>query len=410
MKLIRTAIVLVALAFVTFADDRTASAEDLKIGVISAKSGVFAIFGTSGEKGAILAAEEINAKGGILGRKIDLMLADDKSKPEEASREFREMVAGGATVVLGVIGTGETQAVSTLARENKVPFFTGLGYGRFLTEEAGHRYFFRLISNSRAYYGPMVDRLVKDGYTRYCTINNDFAFSRDLDKSVMGDLKKSNPKVEVIDGCEFWVPLTTTDFSTYITAIMAKRPQIVMFGGVVGPSGRAFIAQASQFGLFKNIVGAHPALGWPANNAGLRERDIPPHTILTGSDYPYPPVNTEESLHFADAYTKRWKEDPMSEGAHGYATIYFIKKAFEKAGKVDREAFIDAAEGLSFVHPSMGTLTLRPFDHQSNAGVWVGYLNWSKKYNRAGMEDITYVPGDKYLPSKEEIEKLRSAK
>jgi len=56
----------------------------------------------------------------------------------------------------------------------------------------------------------------------------------------------------------------------------------------------------------------------------------------------------------------------------------------------------------------MGTLTVRPFDHQSNAGVWVGYLSWAKKYDRAGMEDITYVPGDKYLPSKEEIEKLRS--
>ena len=140
-----------------------ATAETLKIGLISSKSGVFAIFGTSGEKGAMLAADEINAAGGVLGRKIELLSSDSKSRPEEASRLFRESVAQGAVVVLGIVGSGETQAVSTLAREQKVPFFTGLGYARFLTEEAGHRYFFRIVTNSSAYYGPMVDRLVKDG-------------------------------------------------------------------------------------------------------------------------------------------------------------------------------------------------------------------------------------------------------
>ena len=362
------------------------ASEPLKIGVISAKSGPFAIWGTSGEKGAILAADEINAKGGILGRKIELVLGDSKSKPQEASRLFREMVAGGAELVVGTIASGETQAVSTLAREDKVPFFTTLGYSRFLTEEAGHRYFFRLISNSSAYYGPMVDRLVKLGYTRYCTINNDYAFGRSLNSDVMGALKKANPKVKVIDGCEFWVPLGGTDFTTYLTAILSKHPQIVMFGGLVGPSVRAFVAQANQFGLFKAMAGAHPALGWPANNIGLRKQDIPPHTIITGSDYPYPPVKSEMNLHFLNAYMKRWHEVPMSEGAHTYTALYFIKKAFEKAGKIDREAFVNAAEGLSYEDPALGKLTVRPFDHQSNAGVFVGYLGWSDEIQAPGHQ------------------------
>ena len=410
MKMIQTLAIATALFAAVIGGGRATAAEPLKIGVISAKSGVFAIWGTSGERGAILAVDEINAKGGILGRKIDLVLGDSKSKPQEASRLFREMVAGGTQVVLGTIASGETQAVSTLAREDKVPLFTTLGYARFLTEEAGHRYFFRLITNSSAYYGPMVDRLLKLGYTRYCTISNDYAFGRSINSDVMGALKKKNPKLQVIDGCEFWVPLGGTDFTTYLTAILSKHPQIVMFGGLVGPSVRAFVAQAHQFGLFKAVAGAHPALGWPANNIGLRKQDIPPHTIITGGDYPYPPVKNKVNLHFLEAYMKRWHEVPMSEGAHTYTAIYFIKEAFEKAGKVDREAFINAAEGLSYEDPALGKLTVRPFDHQSNAGVWVGYLGWSDKYNRAGMEDIKYVPGDKYLPTKEEVEKLRSKK
>lgn len=384
------------------------TADTLKIGSISAKTGVFAIFGTSGEKGAILAAEEINAAGGVLGRKLELITSDSKSRPEEASRLFREAVAEGAVVLVGAIGSGETQAVSTLAREDKVPFFTTLGYSRFLTEEAGHRYFLRLITNSSAYYGPMVDRLLKEGHKRYCTINNDFAFGRDLNESVMGELKQKNPQIEVISGCEFWVPLATTDFSTYLTAILSKRPDIVMFGGLVGPSGRAFVAQANQFGLFQRIAGAHPALGWPANAAGLRESDIPKRTIITGSDYPYPPPRTEASTRFFEAFKKRWNEDPMSEAAHGYTTIYFIKKAFEKAGKIDREAFLDATVGLDIVHPSLGPIAMRGFDNQSTAGVWVGYLGWSKEFNRAALEDMAYVPGETYLPTEEHVKKLRS--
>jgi branched-chain amino acid transport system substrate-binding protein len=397
-------------ALVSAAVVPAARAETLKIGIVSAKSGPFAIWGTSGEDGAILAADEINASGGILGRKIELVLADSKSKPQEASRIFREMVADGTQVVVGTIASGETQAVSTLAREEKVPFFTTLGYTRFLTEEEGHRYFFRLISNSHAYYGPMVDRLLKIGYTRYCTINNDYAFGRSLNADVMGEIKQKNPKVEVIDGCEFWVPLGSTDFTTYLTAILSKHPEIVMFGGVVGPSVRAFVAQATQFGLFKAMVGAHPALGWPANNIGLREEDIPPRTIITGSDYPYPPVKSSLNLRFLDAYTKRWHEVPMSEGAHAFTAIYFIKQAFEKAGKIDREAFVDAAEGLGYEDPALGELNLRPFDHQSNAGAWVGYLGWSKEYQRPGMDDISYVPGEEYLPTKEDVDKLRRKK
>lgn len=410
LKSFRSIAVGVALLATAVCGGHAVAAESVKIGVISAKSGPFAIWGTSGENGAVLAADEINAKGGILGRKIELIRADSKSKPQEASRLFREMVAGGAEVVVGTIASGEAQAVSTLAREDKVPFFTTLGYARFLTEEEGHRYFFRLISNSRAYYGPMVDHLLQKGYTRYCTINNDYAFGRGLNQDVMTELKQKNPKVEVIDGCEFWVPLGSTDFTTYLTAILSKHPQIVMFGGLVGPSVRAFMAQANQFGLFKSIAGAHPALGWPANNIGLRKQDIPPHTIITGTDYPYPPVKNKMNLNFLDAYMKRWHEVPMSEGAHTYTALYFIKEAFEKAGKIDREAFVNAAEGLSYEDPALGKLTVRPFDHQSNAGVWVGYLGWSEEQNRPGMEDITYVPGDKYLPTKEQVEKLRSKK
>ena len=65
---------------------------------------------------------------------------------------------------------------------------------------------------------------------------------------------------------------------------------------------------------------------------------------------------------------------------------------------------------MSIDHPALGTITVRPFDHQSTAGWWMGYLTWDETHKRAGMRDVWYQRGEAYLASKEEIEKLRSRK
>ena len=380
----------------------------LKIGVITSRSGVFALYGTAGEQGVRLAAEEINANGGILGRNIELLLGDTNSKPEEAGRLFREDLASGAFAVIGNASSGESLAASALSKENKIPFFTVGGYGRFLTEEAGHRYFFRLAMNVRGFYTPIARELAQKGYKSYCTINNDYEFARDVNRSTLAIIKEKAPDVAVLDGCEFWVPLGTTDFASYITAIMAKAPQVVLFSGLVGPSGRAFLSQAKSFGLFQTVVGAHASMGNPANATGVRENDIPPN-ISTAGDYPYPPLDTPANMAFFESYRKRWNTLPFSESASGYTTMKFIAKALEKAGKIDREAFVDAAEGLSVDAPAAGTITIRAFDHQSTHGVWTGILSWDKTDNRAGMEKIKFIDAAEFLPSEEEIRKLRAA-
>jgi branched-chain amino acid transport system substrate-binding protein len=382
--------------------------ESLKIGVMTSRSGVFALYGTAGEQGVRLATEEINAAGGILGRKIELLVGDTNSKPEEAGRLFREDLAGGAFLIVGNVGTGESLAASTLAKENKIPFFTVGGYGRFLTEDQGHRYFFRLAMNVRGFYTPIARELGQKGYKTYCTINNDYEFARDVNRSTLAIIREKAPDLTVLDGCEFWVPLGTTDLASYITAIMAKAPQVVLFSGMVGPSARAFLSQAKSFGMFQTIVGAHASMGNPANATPVRESDIPAN-ISTAGDYPYPPVDTPANKAFIEAYRKRWNTLPLSESAAGYTTMKFIAKALEKAGKLDREAFVDASEGLTIEAPAAGSITMRPFDHQSTHGVWTGTLAWDKADNRSGMSNVTFVDASQFLPSEEEVRKLRAA-
>ena len=388
-----------------------ASAQNpIMIGDVSSMSGPLAVGGVPGRQGTIMAMEEINKAGGVLGRPLQFVVRDDKSQPEEAGKVFRELAAQQVMLITGTTGSATTAAMNSLARELKIPFFTTLGYSRFLTEEAGHRHFFRLITNDRVFGNVVAEALAKQPQTKYCTIANDFAYGRDITKVVMTRLKELKPSIEVLPGCEFWVPLGSTDFTPNLTAILSKRPDAMMFGGLVAASAPAFVKQGKAFGLFRNTLGVHPSIGMPINNAGLTSKDDIPEGIFTGTDYLYPPLDTPASKAFHEAYKKRWNQLPMEESANAHTTLRFIVKAIQKAGKVDREAMIDAAEGMSIDHPILGEITVRAFDHQSNAGWWMGYLTWDESNKRAGMRDATYIKGDPYLPTKEEIEKLRAGK
>jgi len=407
----RSLVSLLLLPLLLLLDAAVGSAQDpILLGDISSMSGPVAVGGVPGRQGAILAVEEINQRGGVLGRPLKLLVRDDKSLPEEGAKAFRELVAEGALVVIGTAPSHVSAAINPLARELKVPFFTLLGYSRFLTEEVGHRYFFRLITNDRVLGHVMAEHLAKQRHTKYCTIANDFAYGRDITQVVMTRLKALKPQVEVISGCEFWVPLGTTDFTPTITAILAKKPQAVMFGGVVAVSAPAFVKQAKGFGLFNAALGVHPSIGMGVNSAGLTRKDDIPEGILTGSDYPYPPVDNPANKAFFEAFRKRWNKLPFEMSANAYINVKLIVQAIRKVGKVDREALIDVLEGMSIEHPTLGTITVRAFDHQSTAGWWMGHLIWDDTYKRAGMKDVWYQRGDPYLPGKGEIEKLRTKK
>ncbi len=380
------------------------------IGDISSMSGPLALGGVPGRQGAVMAVEEINKAGGILGQQIELITRDDKSQPEEASKHFRELAAQGAQIIIGSTGSGTSAAMTALARELKIPFFTMIGYSRFLSEEAGHRYFFRLITNDRVLGAGIAEALAKQPHTKYCTIGYDYAYGRDITKVVMARLKELKPEVEVMSGCEFWVPLGTTDFTPNLTAILSKRPQAVMFGGLVAAGAPAFVRQGTAFGLFKSAIGVHPSIGMVINSAGFTNKADIPEGIFTGTDYLYPPLDTPASKAIYEAYRKRWNQLPAEQSVNAHTTLRFIKKALEKAGKIDREAMIDAAKGLSIDHPIMGEITVREFDHQANTGWWMGYLTWDETHKRAGMRNATLLKAEPFLPSKAEIEKLRTKK
>jgi branched-chain amino acid transport system substrate-binding protein len=384
------------------------AAKPIRLGLVASESGAFAVL-KAGHQGAQLAVEEINKEGGVLGRPLELVVRDDKSNPGEATKVFRELTDIGVVAVIGSVPSGSAAAINPLALKQKTVFFPGEAYSRFLTEEQGNRYFFRVETNDRVFGQATVQYLAKQPFKRYCTIANDFAYGHSITDALVNGLKAKNPNVEVISGCQFWVPAGTQEFISQITAILSQKPDALIFAGVVAVSANAFVNQAKSFGLFDKVKGIHPTLAMPNNMWGLKKTDVP-EGILTGSDYPYPPADTKASKQFFQAYQKRWNELPMESSATVYTVTRLVAKALQKAGKEDREALVDALKGSSIEHPVMGPITIRAIDNQSTAGWWFGYSSWDEEHGKLGLKDRWYEKADPYLPTEAEMAKLRAQK
>lgn len=379
--------------------------DPIVLGELVSQSGPFAVF-AGGHRGAQLAVEEINAAGGVLGRPLELVSSDDKSNPAEGAKLFREFASRNVVAIIGNSPSSVVFAANPLALELKTPYVISMAYTSAFTEKLSHRYFFSTITSDRVFARAITESLAKHPATRYCTIGNDFVYGRSITAAVIGRLKELKPSVQVIPGCEFWIPPGQLDFTAQITAILGQKPDALMFGGLVSVSSDAFVKQAKAFGLFSKMLGVHPSLGMPTNNRGLQKGDVP-EGILTGSDYPYPPVDTASSQAFFKAYKQRWNELPYEISANAYNAVRLVAKAIEKAGKADREALADALPGMTITHPTLGDISIRPIDHQSTAGWWLGVMTWDDKNNVVGLRDAKYTPGTGHLPTQEELRQIR---
>jgi len=189
---------------------------------------------------------------------------------------------------------------------------------------------------------------------------------------------------------------------------MSQKPDAVLFGGLVAEGVTAFMKQAGQFGLFKTAGAVHPSLGMPLNNWGLTKADVIEGTVA-GGGYPYPIIDTPANKQFYDQYRSRFPNDyPMETTVESYYAVKTLAKAIQKAGSVDKEKIVDALEGITVDLLTGPTVTIRPFDHQSDQGWWMGELTWNDQLGHAALKNARYVKADTYLPSQQEIQRLRT--
>jgi branched-chain amino acid transport system substrate-binding protein len=378
----------------------------IKVGLLYSLSGLAAVYTQGTVIGHEIAAEEINAKGGLLGgRKIEYVVRDDKLKPGEAVKEFRRMVTRDKVdFVMGVISSGVALAVSEVAKEMKVLFVDSIAQTSALTEEQGHPYVVRTTTNSTIIGRTAALAAAKGPWKTYYFIGPDYEWGHVVNGDFWEFLQHKKEGVKKLG--ELWPKLGERDFSSHITTMLSAKPDAV-FSSLWGGDLIAFIKQANTYGFFEKVQ-------FIATGAGDLDILKPLGTEMPDGlmgifmyAFDWFPVKEKENQEFVTKYKQRAGYEPKSGDIMGYVATYMLAEAIERAGSTDTEALLKALRGGKF-STLLGDVTIRDFDGQSTFGMNVGFTYTDPNYPFKRMKDITRATGDEVLHTKEEVEKLRA--
>jgi branched-chain amino acid transport system substrate-binding protein len=372
------------------------AADTIKLGGMFPLSGRAEALGREWKIGAEMAVEEINAKGGVLGKKFELLSADDEAKPAKSVEiAKRNIQKDGVNFLFGVISSAGALAVAEVAKQEKVVTMITIGSTDGVTKEKWNRYTFRSgmcnsqETNSLALYtAKQYPKL-----TKFYNLGPDYEYGRTMWELFKGKTKELNPKATFIG--EQWPKLFIPDYSAYINAILQAKPDAV-FCTLWGGDLVAFIKQAKPFGLFEKMKWII-ATGADVSVARALLNEVPKGIIADQRYYFHWPAS-KKNQEFVKAYLGKNKEFPSAWAAQGYDGVYFLAEAVKKAGSTDAEKVIAALEGLTIDAPR-GKATLRKEDHQLYADYMVGETGFVKDYPIPILLNTVVFPADKVIYS-----------
>ena len=393
----RRTVLILALAAALMVPPASEAQKPIKVGMPMPLSGPPALFGEPASKGAQMFIDELNAKGGVLGRKIELVVRDSKADANEAVRQARELILkDNVDFLVGTLTSAEGPAVSVVAKENKIVFIAPIPKTDQLTApDKLHPYVFRVASTTTIEGRSAAEIVAKWPVTKVATISFDYAYGQDVTKAFIDHLKKIKPSVEIVD--QQWPKLGEQDYNPFINAQMAKKPEAVM-SSIWGGFFVTFSKQAKALGYFDAIK---------YNFIGLGEAGSPETTKSMKDDYPTGIWgNSYDAFYWGETpahkdYTARLSkylkdEYPSSWAIQGYIGMQVLTEAIKRANSTESDKVSKALLGLSVDTP-VGPLTIREKDHQANRGQLYGKTAKDPKYPFSIMKPVTYVDPTKFM-------------
>jgi branched-chain amino acid transport system substrate-binding protein len=376
----------------------TASAQKpIKVGMPIPLSGPPALFGDPASKGAQMYVDELNAKGGVLGRKVELIIRDSKADANEAVRVAREMILkDNVDFLVGTLTSAEGPAVSVVAKENKIVFIAPIPKTDQLTAaDKLHPYVFRIAANTTMEGRSAAEIVAKWPVTKVATIAFDYAYGQDVTKAFVEHMKKIKPSVQIVD--QQWPKLGEQDYNPFINAQMAKKPEAIV-SSIWGGFFVTYAKQGKALGMFDAVK---------YNFIGLGEAATPETTKSMGADYPVGIWgNSYDAFYWGETaahreYTERISkylkdEYPSSWAIQGYTGMQFLIEGIKKAGSTDSDKVAKALLGLTIDTP-IGKQTIREKDHQANRGQLYGKTVKDPRFPFAIMKPIEYVDPTKFM-------------
>ena len=352
------------------------------------------------KKGMELAIDEVNAAGGIEGRKLELITRDDNASPGDAVRAAEELLSREKIDVLaGAFLSNTGLALTDFAKQKKLFYLAGEPLTDKIIWGSGNRYTFRLRPGTYMQAAMLVPEAVKLNKQRWALVYPNYEYGQAAVTAFKELLRAAQPGVEFV--AEQAPPLGKLDAGSVVQALADAKPQAI-FNVLFGTDLTKFVREGNTRGLFQGRDVVSVLTGEPEYLEPLKD-EAPNGWIVTG--YPWYGIQTPEHKAFFLAYHARFKDHPRLGSVVGYTMIKSIAAGIRKARSAETEKLVAAFAGLQVDSP-FGPISYRAEDHQSTMGAFVGTTR--NVGGKGVMVDYRYLDGAKFLPSDAAVRKLRA--
>ncbi|MYZ46347.1 ABC transporter substrate-binding protein [Propylenella binzhouense] len=333
-----------------------AQSDTIKVGHLTPMTGFLGALGEYAVMGIAMAAEEINAAGGVMGRRLEVM-SEDSINPATASTKAQRMLdRDGALVLMGEISSASALAISQVAARNKKLFLATGPRSDTLRGESCNRYLFCIDIPNTVMVNAVGSALMRDGMVEgksFYTLTADYVFGHDLLRAAKAFFDAHGAKLA---GDEL-VATDVTDFSPYLLKIRQARPDVVC-SNLAGNQVTNLVKQYAEFGLPYPIVGfnLNTADAWAAGEGNLSG---------TWPTVWYHTLDVPASKAFVDAFQKKHGKPPENHAWIEYVSLKMLAQAMNEAKSTDSEALADHFEkGAEFDILKGRPAYFRAWDHQ----------------------------------------------
>lgn len=353
------------------------------------------------KRGIELAVEEVNAKGGLLGKKLEVISRDDGANPGEAVRVAEELVTReGAVAIAGTFLSNVGLAVANFAGEKKVFFLAAEPLTDKITWQNGNKYTYRLRATTYMQTAMLMPAAIAAKKKKWAIVYPNYEYGQSAAETFKALIKKAQPDVEFVT--EQATPLGKIEAGAVAQAIDDAKPDAI-FNVLFGPDLAKFVREGNTRGVLKDRFVVSLLSGEPEYLDPLKD-ETPAGWVVTG--YPWDKINTPEHKAFLDAYQKKFNDYPRLGSIVGYVTIKSLAAGIAKANATDTDKLVAAFKNLKVDSP-FGPFVYRASDNQATMGAYVGKL--ALEGGKGTMADFKYVDGLSVLPNDEETKKLRPA-
>ena len=359
--------VLVTAALASIAVATAAKAqESIKIGVPTSLSGTYAGLGNEAKRAVEFAATEANAKGGIMGRKIEVKVLDTETKPELARKQAEKLALDGYKILTGTIASGEGLAMAPMLQRWDALYVVTVNKADALTGEACVQRVFRVNRPDNADAAVVKPWLATRKEKKWAIVAADIAWGRNSGQSFNAAAKANGREVVA----EHYPAFGANDFAPYIQQVKDSGAE-GLWVALAGRDAITFAQQAKQFGLFDKVFTA--GVSFATTDGTIKTLGATAKGLWGIINYTSTldnPANTA----FVAAWKKAYNgDDPTNFEGETYVGMQMILQAIAKA-KSDKPAdLVKAMEGGTF-DTINGRLTMRAEDHQLVAPNHFGYV------------------------------------